>query len=162
MDSQARDAWLSECRRRLSLNDNGLGGAVIGGVLGGVVGNRVAGRGHRTIGTVAGAAVGAVAGAAIDRAEDRGAARDQCETYYDDYYARYAHAGPGYGHGYPAYGYGCCQQPMMMVPVYMVPGKPDCKETVEYVYETVPVRHKARRIPSKRVKIVPDKRIRIK
>src|SRR5687768_9211852 len=52
MDPQARDVWLSECRRRLSVNDNGLGGAVIGGVLGGVVGNRVAGRGHRTVGTI--------------------------------------------------------------------------------------------------------------
>ncbi len=164
MDPRARDEWLAECRHRISVSDNGVGGAVIGGIIGGVAGNRIAGRGHRTVGTVAGAAVGAIAGAAIDKAEDQGQSRDRCEAYLDDYYAHYAYAGPGYGYGAQAYGggYGCCQQPMMMVPVYTVPGEPDCKETVEYVYEDVPVRPRARRISSKRVKIVPDKRIRIK
>ena len=73
-----RDAWLQDCRRRLS--DNGLGGAVIGGIVGGVAGNVIAGDGNRTVGTVAGAAVGAVAGSAIDKAEDRGPARDRGEA----------------------------------------------------------------------------------
>lgn len=55
-------------------------------------------------------------------------------------------------------------QPMMAVPMMMVPvtqGQPQCKETVEYVYEDVPVRPapKKRYIP-KRTKIVPDKRVK--
>lgn len=164
----SREAWLADCRRRVS--DNGIGGAVIGGVAGGLFGNRLAGRGNRTVGTIAGAAVGAVAGAAIDKAEDRGRTRDQCETYLDDYYARanYARANPGYaygygypggyGHqgGYPAYAYipvqnGCCQP---------APVQPDCVETVEYEYVDAPARRVIRRAPDKRVRVVPDKRIR--
>lgn len=167
MDPQARDQWLAECRRRLSVRDNGLGGAVIGGLIGGVAGNRIAGRGNRTVGTVAGAAVGAAAGMAIDKAEDNGRVRDQCEAYLDDYYAYYARSGYAYqGYGYAApgygYGYGCCNaQPMMMVPV-MIPArpKPECTETVEYEYVDVPVRAKPRPAPDKRVKVVPDKRTR--
>lgn len=160
---RARENWLMECRRRISPRDDGVGGAVIGGVLGGVAGNRIAGRGNRTVGTVAGAAVGAVAGAAIDKAEDRGRIRDECETYLDDYNAYYSQGGYAYGqpgYGYPAYGQGACCQPMTMVPAYR-PSPPECTETVEYVYEDVPVRPKARRIPSKRVKVVPDKRVRV-
>lgn len=173
-DPRARDAWLADCRQRISARDNGVGGAVIGGVVGGVAGNRIAGRGNRTVGTVAGAAVGAVAGSAIDRAEDRGRARDECEAYLDDYYARYTagYAQPGYdGYAYsapaypgyaPSYGYpaGCCATaPVMMVPVQPAP---QCTETVEYVYEDVPVRPRTRRyIPDKRVKIIPDKRVKI-
>ena len=87
IDPQARAAWLSECRRRLSSRDSGLGGAAIGGLIGGAAGNRIAGKGHRTVGTLAGAAAGAVAGMAIDRAEDSTRNRDECETYLDDYYA---------------------------------------------------------------------------
>lgn len=175
----AREAWLADCRSRVSGRDRGVGGAVLGGVIGGVAGNRIAGRGNRTVGTVAGAAVGAAAGVAIDRAEDRGRVRDECEAYLDDYYARYA-AGPAYQGGYayapsygaptyayaPGYGYpasGCCMAaPVMMVPVQT---EPECTETVEYIYEDVPVRRKTYRpartkiVRDKRVKVVGDKRI---
>lgn len=172
-DPRARDSWLADCRQRVSVRDDGVGGAVVGGLVGGVAGNRIAGRGNRAVGTVAGAAVGALAGAAIDRAEDRGRARDECEAYLDDYYARYTagYPQPGYGgYAYPGYapayapGYaypvGCCNSaPVMMVPVQAAP---QCTETVEYVYEDVPVRPRARRyVPDKRVKVVPDKRVKI-
>lgn len=182
-----RDAWLADCRERVSRRDNGVGGAVIGGVVGGIAGNRIAGRGNRTVGTIAGAAVGAVAGAAIDRAEDAGP-RDECQAYLDDYYASYARQGFGYqgygypggsygyssygygAYGYPGYGYGyasggCCgNAPMMMVPVQRA--EPECTETVEYVYEDVPApaprpRPRPRYDPEKRQKIVPDKRIKV-
>lgn len=148
MDPRARDEWLGECRRRVSGRDSGVGGALIGGVVGGIAGNRIAGRGNRTIGTVAGAAVGAITGASIDRAEDRGRVRDECESYLNSYYDYYAQAGlnPGYGYG-PGYG-------------HQARGEPQCTETVEYVYEDVPVRPKVRRIPARPAKIVPDKRIR--
>ena len=167
VDPRERDEWLAECRRRISIRDDGVGGALIGGLVGGFAGNRIAGRRHRTVGTIAGAAVGAAAGAAIDKAEDRGRARDECETYLDGYYDYYAHAGRGFGYGYghAAYGgYGCCQAPMMMVPIIKLPRRePDCTETVEYITEDVPAaRPKVRRIPSKRVRIVPDKRIKTK
>lgn len=175
-----RDAWLADCRERVSRRDNGVGGAVIGGVVGGIAGNRIAGRGNRTVGTVAGAAVGAIAGAAIDRAEDAGQ-RDECEAYLDNYYASYGQQGYGYpgygyasygyggGYAYPGYGYGyaaggCCGGgvPMMMVP--MQRSEPECTETVEYVYEDVPApapRQRTRYVPEKRQKIVPDKRVKI-
>lgn len=179
-DPAAREAWLADCRHRLSSRDSGLGGAVIGGVVGGVAGNRIAGRHNRTVGTVAGAAVGAVAGAAIDKAEDAGRNRDECEAYLDDYYASYSSGGypggPYAGYYYqPAYGYapqGCCMQPMMARPMMMVPvmqPQPHCTETVEYVYEDVPVRPARRHIPrptkvvpDKRVKLAPDKRVQTK
>jgi len=168
-----RDAWLADCRNRVRQRDSGAGGAVIGGVVGGVAGNRIAGRHNRVVGTVAGAAVGAVAGSAIDRAEDRSRDRDECEAYLDDYYARYAASGYGAPLGYtgyaqpgyaqPTYAYvqagGCCgQAPVMMVPVQP---RPECTETVEYVYEDVPVRHHTYRSVPRRTKIVPDKRVKI-
>jgi hypothetical protein len=169
-----REAWLADCRQRVSSRDRGVGGAVIGGVVGGVAGNRIAGRGNRTVGTLAGAAVGAAAGAVIDKAEDAGRNRDECEAYLDDYYARYqsgsdglgygrAMAAPVYasGYGYPqGYAYGCCgAAPVMMVPAAVQP-QPECTETVEYVYEDVPVRYKARRTV-KRTKIIRDKRVKL-
>ena len=102
------------------------------------------------------------AGMAIDKAEDSRSVRDECETYLDDYVAYYAYhaAQPAYGYGYahPAYApsaYGCCR------PGPAIAREPKCTETVEYVYEDVPVRPRARRMPSKRVRIVPDKRIRV-
>lgn len=166
---QQRDAWLTECRRRLS--DNGVGGAVIGGLIGGVAGHEIAGRGDKVIGTVAGAAVGAIAGAAIDKAEDRGRNRDRCEAMLQGYGTQQQ----GYGNGYStAYGYGYAV-PMMMVPVMMVPApRRECKEvvTTEYVteYVTVPTRHRYIKprpqykrvpvtVPDKRVKMTPDKRV---
>lgn len=171
----ARDAWLADCRQRLSSRDSGVGGALIGGMVGGVAGNRIAGRGNRTVGTLAGAAVGAATGAVIDKAEDTGRNRDECEAHLDSYYAQYNQqpaypGGPVYG-GYPqqqayyapAYGYsyaaqGCCMaQPMMMVPVQP---RQHCVETVEYVYEDVPVRP-ARRVIPRRGKVVPDKRVKL-
>lgn len=164
----ARDAWLADCRERLSSRDSGVGGAVVGGVVGAVAGNRIAGRRHRTVGTLAGAAVGAVAGAAIDRAEDDQPARDECEAYLDDYYAAYTQGGypggpmPYYGYGYPAAYYpayavvpvvqaGCCAPPR---------AEPECTETVEYVTEYVPAPRR-RAIPPRRVKAVPDKRTKL-
>lgn len=166
-DHPGRDAWLADCRQRIAADDRGAGGAIIGGVVGGVAGNRIAGRGNRTVGTIAGAAVGAVAGAAIDRAEDSRRDRDTCETYLDNYYANYRSAqAPGYeaaqAYGYPAYapagyGPGCCASPVMMVPA-PVQSQPQCTETVEYIYEDVPVRARTR--PAKRTKIVHDKRVR--
>ena len=197
MDPGAREAWLDECRARLSRGGSRIEGALIGGAVGGLAGNRIPGRGNRTIGTVAGAAVGAVAGAAIDGAvsDDRDA-RDECEVYLDDYYAQassgygyqhgyqphaaYSAYGYGYGYGAPGYGAGCCQQPMMMVPIVRVArSEPRCTETVEYVDEYVdvepayvaprarpapaPARAKPVRVaPAKPVQIKPDKRVRIK
>lgn len=164
-----RAEWLNDCRRRYRTSDNGLGGALIGGVVGGLLGNRIGGRGNRTAGTIIGAGVGAVTGAVIDRAEDRGhedrgRERDYCESYLDQYLASYQHG--GYGHQM-AYGYGV---PMMMVPVMMVQGQAQqpCTETVtttSYEWVTVPGRRYIPRRPvihDKRVRIVPDKRLRMK
>lgn len=159
---EARMAWLSECRSRISRRDDGVGGALIGGAIGGLAGNRIGGRHHRTEGTIAGAAVGAIAGAAIDRAEDRGA-RDECERYLDEYYGYHsAHARhyAGYYAGGMVYAQGCCQ-PVMTMPR----PAPECREEVRYVteYVTVPGRRVIPRRPAprdKRVRIVPDKRIR--
>lgn len=158
-----RGEWLNECRRRYRTSDNGVGGAVIGGVVGGLLGNRIGGRGNRTAGTIIGAGVGAVAGAVIDKAEDRGRGRDYCESYLDQYMANYGHGSYGYG-PQMAYGYAV---PMMMVPVMMVQAQTQqpCTETVvteEWV--TVPGHRYIPRRPvihDKRVRIVPDKRLRM-
>lgn len=191
--ADAREAWLADCRQRLAARDRGVGGALIGGAAGGLPGNRIAGRGNRTVGTIAGAAVGAAAGAVIDKAEDSGRDRDECEAYLDDYYARAAggyYPGQGYPQqgyysvptggagyapyagGYAPYGYGygapgCCMaQPMMMVPVRRA--EPECTETIEYVYEDVPVRPARRAAPrrkaavDKRVRIAPGKRVPVR
>lgn len=166
---QQREGWLAECRSRHG-NGNKVGGAVIGGVLGGVIGNRVAGRGNRTVGTVAGAAVGAVAGGAIGDGADKRAARDWCEAYLDQHTTWGQGYGPAHGQNVVGYGYA----PMMvMVPVaYVQVAAPaqqqrECKETIvteEWV--TVPghVRYippRPRPRPDTRVRIVPDKRVRV-
>jgi uncharacterized protein YcfJ len=167
LPNPGREAWLADCRQRVSSSDRGVGGAAIGGLVGGVAGNRIAGRGNRAVGTLAGAAVGAAAGVAIDRAEDSGRSRDACEAYLDDYYARYqgGHDGRGYVAAAPAYGYsqgyayGCCgAAPVMMVPVQ---AQPECTETIEYVYEDVPVVRQKTYRPARRTKIVRDKRVKL-
>lgn len=167
---RARADWLAECRANHSSSGKTVGGAVLGGLVGGVVGNRVAGRGNRTVGTVVGAAAGAAAGGAIGNAADRRATRDYCEAYLD----RYTSYGPQgyYGQGQAmTWGYAPVT---MMVPVAMVQvaapvqqQQGECKETIvteEWV--TVPgkthIRYiPPRRVPDKRVKIVPDKRVRV-
>ncbi|MCX7864101.1 MAG: glycine zipper 2TM domain-containing protein, partial [Novosphingobium sp.] len=98
IDPAAREAWLADCRQRLSRRDRGIGGAVIGGLVGGVAGNRIAGKGDRTVGTIAGAAVGSAAGMAIDKAEGRNRVRDECEAYLEEYEARYSQASVSYTH----------------------------------------------------------------
>ena len=160
---QQRADWLGECRRRQLTNGKTVGGAVLGGLVGGVVGNRVAGEGNRAVGTVVGAAAGAAIGGAVGSAADRREARDYCESYLDQYMSQG-------GHGY-SYGY---QPAVMMVPMMMVAvsgaaqSHGDCQETIvteEWVTESSSARR--RYVPSrprapqgKRVRVVPDKRIR--
>lgn len=168
---QARADWLDECRanRRHGRRGNAAGGAVVGGVVGGILGNAVAGRGDRTVGTIAGAAVGAVAGGAIGNSADR--RRDRYATdYCESYLARYM----SYGYSRSGYGYGYGYRPMMvMVPVAMAQPTPqpaprarECTET-QVIEEWVPVAGPARRIiprrpaPTKRVRVIPDKRITV-
>lgn len=161
---QARANWLGECRRRYG-SGNKVGGAILGGVIGGVVGNRVAGKGNRTLGTVAGATVGAVAGGAIGDAADKRAARDWCE----DYLEQNTTWSQGMGYGQQVLGYGYAPM-MVMVPVAYVQGQTqprECKETIvyeDYVTTTTPARYRTvttyKRVPDKRVRIVPDKRVR--
>lgn len=169
---QARGGWLAECRRNHG-NGNMVGGAVVGGLIGGLIGNEVAGRGNRTAGTIAGAAVGAVAGGAIGHGADKRSRRDWCEAYLDSHMTYATTWGPApQGYAGPTYAYG--MQPMtMMVPVMMVqqpvPAAAQqkiCKETV-VTEEWVPVRTARRHLPrpapavhDKRVRIVPDKRVR--
>jgi uncharacterized protein YcfJ len=166
---QAREGWLAECRSRQG-HGKRVGGAVIGGVIGGVVGNRVAGRGNRTVGTIAGAAVGAVAGGAIGDAADKRAARDWCEAYLD----QHTSWGPGYGqaHGQGVVGYGYAPMTVMVPVAYVQTAAPaqqqrECKETIvteEWVAVPTRTRYIAPRPkprPDKRVRIVPDKRVRV-
>ena len=162
-----RESWLAQCRRNQSGGGKQVGGVVIGGLIGGVVGNRVAGKGNRVIGTVAGATVGAVAGGAIGDAADKRAAHDWCEDYLEQNITW----GPGFGHGQTVVGYG--HMPVtVMVPVAYVavqdqaqPAR-DCQETTvteEWVSVPTPPRQRyipPRPRPDKRVRIVPDKRVR--
>ena len=138
--STARDAWIADCRHRLSLRYSRVGGT------------------------------------AIYNAEDASRTLDECEAYLADYYDRYARGGDyrGNSYGYPtehgyaapavAYAYpagGCCMgQPMIMVPAAITP---ECTETIEYVYEDVPIQPgpRKRHIPSRPSKLVPDKRVKI-
>ncbi|MEQ1541250.1 MAG: glycine zipper 2TM domain-containing protein [Novosphingobium sp.] len=172
---RAREDWLAECRyNNRGRRGNTLGGALVGGVVGGLLGNAVAGRGDKTLGTVAGAVAGAAAGGALGNGADRRQerrARDYCESYLE----RHMGYGPA-GYGYPAQGYAYAYQPMtVMVPVMTVQVQPvgapapqprECKET-QVIEEWVPVAAPARRYiprrpaPDKRVKIVPDKRVRV-
>lgn len=96
-------------------------------------------------------------------------AEERCVRYFDSYYDYYRmhQPAPGYAYGYQgaAMGYGtCCQQPMMMMPApRMARREPECTETVEYEYVDVPVRRRPPPpAPTKRVKVVPDKRIKLK
>lgn len=162
---RARADWLSECRSNRR-HGKTIGGAVIGGLLGGVVGNRVAGDGDRVVGTVIGAAAGAAAGGAIGAGADRRAALDYCEAYLDRYTTQPSYGQGGYGQ--PVYGYA---PTTVLMPVAMMPAaapRRECKETIvteEWVptgpaphYRTIPARY---RVPDKRVRIVPDKRVRL-
>lgn len=166
---RAKGDWLIECRRRMSGSKGKTTGAVIGGLFGGLVGNRIAGRGDRTIGTIAGAAVGAVAGGAIGASADRSRARDYCEAYLEDSLAGYygGQGQAGYGYGYQPAGHGYAMQPhMMMVMHHAAPAAAPARECVEttVIEEWVPVKTHKRYIaprPDKRVKIVPDKRVRM-
>ena len=170
---QARADWLTECRanQRRDRRGNTIGGALIGGVAGGILGNVIAGRGDKTVGTVVGAVAGAAAGGAIGSSADRRQERramDYCESYLERHMGYYGH-----GYGQPGYGYQMAYQPMtVMVPVMMVqqqavqpaPASRECKET-QVIEEWVPVAGPAKRIiprrpaPTKRIRVVPDKRI---
>lgn len=169
---RAREGWLIDCRRNHG-NGNMVGGAVVGGLIGGLIGNEVAGRGNRTLGTVAGATVGAVAGGAIGHGADKRSRRDWCEAYLDSHMTYATTWGPAPA-GYTGPSYSYAMQPVtMMVPVMMVQQaavsreKKVCKETV-VTEEWVTVRSTRRYVPrpapvihDKRVRIVPDKRVRI-
>lgn len=94
-------------------------------------------------------------------ADDRRDAEKQCGRYYDDHYEYYNSYRPAQQQAY-------YQPTRTSSPAGCVPcdrsGRPrsgNCTETVEYEYVDVPVRRATPR-PSKRVKIVPDKRIRLK
>lgn len=94
-----------------------------------------------------------------DRLRERDRSRASCESYYDDYYAYYRSHRQAYGSQPAAY------QPRRAQNQACDPS-PDCQrvctQTVEYEeeYVDVPVRAAPRR--SKRVRVVPDKRIRLK
>lgn len=105
------------------------------------------------------------------RKRERNAERDRsfasCERYYDDYYAYYE----GHYRQYAAsYGPASRPRPVASYDPDCVPcdrpmagGGQECTETVEYEYVDVPVRRRAPApAPTKRVKIVPDKRIKVK
>jgi hypothetical protein len=96
-------------------------------------------------------------------------AEERCVRYFDNYYDYYRmnQPAPGYAYGYQgaAMGYGgCCQQPAMMPAPRIARREPECTETVEYEYVDVPVRRRPPPppAPAKRVKVVPDKRIKVK
>lgn len=103
-----------------------------------------------------------------ERREERDRARSSCERYYDDYYAYYGEHRQQYTGMYaPA----SRPQPMAIYDRDCVPcDRPissgsgrECTETIEYEYVDVPVRRRAPPpAPTKRVKVVPDKRIKLK
>lgn len=166
---RAREDWLAECRRNHKGGKGKVTGAIVGGLVGGVIGNQVAGKGDRTLGTVAGAAVGAVTGGAIGNQADNNRARDFCEAYLDRYtaqtstYAPSTYAAPT---GYAPAGYAYAYQPVMVMMPVMVATPPaprrECVETTvitEWV-EVAPGKPHKHRVTDKRVKLVPDKRVR--
>lgn len=172
---EAKADWLAECRTRFG-HKGRTTGMIVGGLVGGVAGSAITGSGNRVVGAIAGGTLGAVAGSAIGNASDKRRARDYCESHLDDYLARqqsgygpvgYSPAGLGYTA--PSYAYGYTMQPVMTAgPMTMVPvaapaaPKQDCKETT-VIEEWVTVSHPKRRIiHDKRVRIVPDKRVRTK
>lgn len=182
---EAKADWLAECRTRVGRKGRTTG-TIVGGLVGGVAGSAIAGSGNRVVGAIAGGTLGAVAGSAIGNASDKRRARDYCESYLDDYLARQQSGygpvgygpvgygpvgyGPaGLGYTAPGYAYGYTMQPVMTAgPMTMVPiaapaaPKQDCKETT-VIEEWVTVSHPKRRIiHDKRVRIVPDKRVRTK
>jgi hypothetical protein len=171
-----RAAWLDECRARMDERDDwsdgyrrkrssGLAGAAIGGVAGGLIGRGIAGSGDKALGTVAGAVAGAAAGAVIERAASSGHDRHERRSYSGDYCEQYFNYYTQQGWGQHGYGYAA---PMMMVPVMLMQGHgrgKDCKETVvteEWVTVRQPPRVRTIRVPDKRVRIVPDKRLPMK
>lgn len=160
---RAREDWLAECRRNHKGSKGKVTGAIVGGLVGGVIGNQVAGEGDRTLGTVAGAAVGAVTGSAIGNQADSNRARDFCEAYLD----RYTAQAPAYAPtGYAPAGYAYAYQPVMVMMPVMVAAAPaprrECVETtvIEEWVEVAPGKPRKRHVADKRVKLVPDKRLR--
>jgi hypothetical protein len=94
-----------------------------------------------------------------DRLHEQDRARTNCERYYDSYYDYYSghyrawqpNAQPAYYQPSRTRAGGCDPSPDC---------RRDCTETVEYEYVDVPVRAAPR--PDKRIRIIPDKRIRLK
>ena len=106
------------------------------------------------------------------RKRERIAVRDRawssCERYYDDYYAYYDDHYQRYA---SSYGPATRPRPVASYDPDCVPcDRPmtggsgrECTETVEYEYVDVPVRRRAPApAPTKRIKVVPDKRIKLK
>lgn len=159
VDPRAREAWLTECRRRTAeyygggRNNGGIIGALVGGLAGGIIGNRIDDGPDRAGGTIGGAVlggvVGAVAGNAIGKASQRSRSNgyDYCEAYFDDYYRQYNQARPA-----PA-------------PAYYAPSPAARPCTEEVVYEYVPVtRSRTIRRPAPHraaPRVIRDKRVRI-
>ena len=89
---------------------------------------------------------------------------DVCGTYLDDYYAYYANDYANYvryiqaGYAYSPTGPGYGHAMMMAMPSQATRKHPECAETVRY--EEIPMRPAARRIPARREKAIPDKRIK--
>jgi hypothetical protein len=110
-----------------------------------------------------------VAGGAIGDAADKRAARDWCEDYLEQNTTW--SQGMGYGHGQQVVSYGYAPMTVMVPVAYVqMQGQTqprECKETIvyeDYVTTTTPARYRTvttyKRVPDKRVRIVPDKRVR--
>jgi hypothetical protein len=114
---------------------------------------------------VAGAAAGAVIERAASSGHDRHDRRENRSYSGGDYCEQYFNYYTQQGAGQHGFAYAT---PMMMVPVMQMQGHHggrDCKETVvteEWVTVRRPARVRYYRVPDKRVRIVPDKRLRMK